>query len=383
MILERIEVEGLKGFAKATMNGLEPVNIIVGPNGSGKTTLLEAIFMGIATGAPNSLIDLNRKRNVTWGGGNPEEFSEGQVGNWFHEKNRKGEVKITTWSRSIKRGEPKKAVTRIRREEEEEERTFLSEVGDQRRSVRRARRRKQSTFGEESREGTPDAMGQVPVGFTYEEYGRGVVEWSVFVGEDKGKIRRQGRIKNEVEGTIIHTDKTMSPDVTSYARAIRNGTFGPVLAAVRKVAPEVQEVYVSVAGRQAGLWARTSMGKSIPFGEVGGGAAAIAEIVHRVEETTYGIILVDEIENGIYFESHEGLWRAIFEAIQRKRDRDYEIQFVATTHSRECYQAALRANEGREVAIFRTEREEEGETGIERIEGVEALRAAREAAELR
>lgn len=384
MVIEKIEVEGMKGFKEAVMEGMKGVNIIVGPNGSGKTTLLEAIFMSVATGAPNHLIDINKKRNIGWGGGSPEQFGEGQVDNWFNEEGERREVRITSWRRTIKRGEPRKTVTVIRKEEGETEIRFRSDIGDRRSGTKRTRKHQGERFGKDSQEEAPEGMGRVPVRFTYEEQGQQQVEWRVFVGEKEGKVQRKGRGRNEVEATIIHSDKTIGIDIEGYAASIRNGTFEPVLRAVKRVAPEVEDVYVSVAGRQPGLWARLQGGKSIPFGETGGGAAAIAEIVHRVYRMKYGVILIDEVENGIYFENHKGMWKALFEAMEERRREEYEVQIIATTHSQECYQGALEANEGRETTIFQTERGSGDQLGkIRRIDGVVAIRAARSRAELR
>ena len=51
-----------------------------------------------------------------------------------------------------------------------------------------------------------------------------------------------------------------------------------------------------------------------------------------------GLILVDEIENGIHYEVLPELWKSIF-AISH----ELNVQVFATTHSRECVFAALEA----------------------------------------
>src|SRR5687768_7982718 len=41
-MLTSLSIKGLRGLANASLDGLAPVTVLVGPNGSGKTTILEA-----------------------------------------------------------------------------------------------------------------------------------------------------------------------------------------------------------------------------------------------------------------------------------------------------------------------------------------------------
>lgn len=50
------------------------------------------------------------------------------------------------------------------------------------------------------------------------------------------------------------------------------------------------------------------------------------------------ILLVDEIENGLYFDGLEDFWKELMAVL-----RDQKVQLFATTHSRECMEAAYRA----------------------------------------
>lgn len=47
-----------------------------------------------------------------------------------------------------------------------------------------------------------------------------------------------------------------------------------------------------------------------------------------------GILLIDEIENGLHYSVQPDLWRMIFETAQ-----ELDVQVFATTHSYDCVQA--------------------------------------------
>ena len=50
------------------------------------------------------------------------------------------------------------------------------------------------------------------------------------------------------------------------------------------------------------------------------------------------ILLIEEIENGLYFEGMEDFWKGLMAVLE-----DQDVQLFATTHSRECMEAAHKA----------------------------------------
>ena len=64
-----------------------------------------------------------------------------------------------------------------------------------------------------------------------------------------------------------------------------------------------------------------------------------------------GIVLIDEIENGIHHSAISKVWQAIGDAARR-----FNTQIVATTHSYECIEAAYQAFAQTESYDFRLHR---------------------------
>jgi AAA15 family ATPase/GTPase len=75
--------------------------------------------------------------------------------------------------------------------------------------------------------------------------------------------------------------------------------------------------------------------RAIPLLYMGGGFARLTTVLISIATAANGVVLVDEIENGLYYRHMPGVWRAVADAA-----RSSNTQVIATTHSRECVQAA-------------------------------------------
>jgi AAA15 family ATPase/GTPase len=85
-------------------------------------------------------------------------------------------------------------------------------------------------------------------------------------------------------------------------------------------------------------------------------------IMLRIASNQHGILLIDEIENGLHYSTLTRVWRAIAQAA-----RDFDVQIFATTHSWECILAAHQAFKGNDISDFRLHRLEKVKDEIKAI----------------
>ena len=79
---------------------------------------------------------------------------------------------------------------------------------------------------------------------------------------------------------------------------------------------------------------------SVPLKYMGDGLVNVLNILLRMRKLRNGILLIDEIENGLHWKTQTILWRAVIAAAV-----EYKVQIIATTHSRDTIKALSEAYE--------------------------------------
>jgi len=76
----------------------------------------------------------------------------------------------------------------------------------------------------------------------------------------------------------------------------------------------------------------------IPYTQLGQAFARTLQVYCEIFANKPKILLIDEIENGLYYGGLEDYWKGLMAILE-----DQDVQLFATTHSRECMEAAHRA----------------------------------------
>ena len=76
----------------------------------------------------------------------------------------------------------------------------------------------------------------------------------------------------------------------------------------------------------------------IPITHLGDGIGQLFRYLVGIATFKGGMILIDEIENGFHYTMLTNVWRALYTAA-----KENDVQLIATTHSRECIEAACDA----------------------------------------
>ena len=87
---------------------------------------------------------------------------------------------------------------------------------------------------------------------------------------------------------------------------------------------------------------------------MGEGVGRLLSLLLAILQTPGGVVLIDEVENGLHYSVMKPVWQAIAQAA-----RQADMQVFATTHSWECIQAAHQAYKGSgpyELRYFRLDR---------------------------
>ena len=104
-----------------------------------------------------------------------------------------------------------------------------------------------------------------------------------------------------------------------------------VLSILRGIEPNILDIRMGAGGM---IYVDIRRERLLPINIMGDGMRRILAIIAAIADMKNGVLLVDEIENGLHYTSLSLAWKAILASCQ-----EYNVQMIATTHSYECIEA--------------------------------------------
>lgn len=124
--------------------------------------------------------------------------------------------------------------------------------------------------------------------------------------------------------------------VVSFGNAVRKREGEELMHSIlRAVDQRILRVRVDPAEEGNMISVDVGLTESIPLSQAGQGIYRLIAILSDLIGETPQVCLIDEIENGLHFTVHKQVWRGLAEISSR-----LGVQIFATTHSRECLEAA-------------------------------------------
>ena len=144
---------------------------------------------------------------------------------------------------------------------------------------------------------------------------------------------------NTVQGARIVLPKSgsKSEDAAHLANLRVHKQSDMLLKTLQLIEPRLQSIEDSIASGNPMIWGDVGLSEMIPLHVMGEGMTHVARIMLGIYSMSGGVVLVDEIENGIHHSVMPDVWKAIGKAAER-----FDVQIFATTHSFECIQKAYK-----------------------------------------
>ncbi len=328
------EVRNFRGFRQLKIDDWQLINLVAGRNNVGKTALLEALFIHCGAYSP----DLARRVD-TWRGLQPRTIEIGPAAPslWYYlfknfdSVNGAELVGVDTQS-----GEREIKLRVIEGGED------LADTGDLFQLER------------EKAEGASSSTIIAPVlEFKYE--GGQKQGKSYMTVDSKGQLRItpfppfSPPFPTIFQGARIQSSPNERAD--RFTNLLRSGARPMLLDVLRVIEPQLNTVEIHYQGGEPVLWGSIPGVISLPLQAMGDGMVRLTDLVVNIVNAPHGVVLVDEIENGIHHSVLRKVWSAI-----GKIARQYDTQVTATTHSRECIVAAHQAFSESEDYNFRLHR---------------------------
>jgi predicted ATPase len=153
-----------------------------------------------------------------------------------------------------------------------------------------------------------------------------------------------------------------------------------VIKAIHELYDYVEDLQVELHGRLPMLYATVrELPEKIPVGLISNGVNKLVTMLAATTKFHHGILIVDEIENGFYFEKMPNIWTLLYKFCKKNG-----VQLFASTHSQEALNSLLPAMEGHEndFCLLRTKKEN-GKCTIKHIAGKNLKAAIEQGGEVR
>lgn len=330
---KQIRIRNFRCFEDLTVSSLSRVNLIAGRNNVGKTALLEAIFLLVGPNNP----ELAGRLNIFRGLQQMATASDAEeVWGWlFRDRNLAGLIELEGSTSDEQR-------VQLRLRLDGTETGPLSE-----RTVREPQVTEQLTTGAVAHRlmlEFKDSQGREGTSWEWREQGATQVE-----------VARVGPI---AAGTYIPSRLSV-PSAQFFSRVEEVGGQAEVVETLKILDPRLVRLALLVPAGIPTVYADIGLGRLIPINMLGDGMGRLLGLILAIANARQGVVLVDEIENGLHYSVLHEVWRAIAAAARR-----FDVQVFATTHSWECIRAAQQAfttGERYDFSLHRLERGEDGE----------------------
>jgi len=305
-MIESLSIENFRAFKKVEVHDLQRLNVVVGRNATGKTALGEALYLA-ASASPLANWWLRAIRNrvmpeqqTLWNRTMFEDFWK----DWFHNFHQDQTIRLSFVDSY--RGQ---YTVRIYYDHEAQPLRAIA--------------------------APLPSLPAVPL--VFEREGPNGIKSISKVLLDKNAPAFEGPLEPIPRVLAVPSTGVLGQGdmVAAYSDLSKKGEEGSVLAALQRVFPEVRDLTIALDATLPSLYAKVdSVDGLLPIGVVSSGVAKVLSILLAVASTREGVVLVDEIENGIHYSKLPVVWQALSDLCD-----DCESQVFAATHSWECLEA--------------------------------------------
>mgnify|MGYP000249885426 CR=1 FL=1 len=324
--LESLQVQNFRTFRDLTIDRFGPVNLIVGQNNVGKTALLEALWIWAHQEFWYDLATVLEKRYPESDSGLKREVIdyrfEAISSLWFGKPKRKN-----IYEKDISIGPPDYRRMYASFREEREKLLRREVVKGPMVQVKREEESVLNNWISISDPETSDISSKQDINLT----GKFVSSSGIYRGDATDLYDEV--VRRNQKDRLIKILQIVEPNAKDV-NWIEEPQLSFSLSADR-LRPEL----MGYQGRIPVI-SKPDSGRSLPLEMFGEGTKRAVWLGCALVTSQDGILLIDEIENGLHYSVQPDLWRMIFETA-----RELDVQVFATTHSRDCVESFQQVSE--------------------------------------
>ena len=306
-MFKSIKIKNLRAITELEIDNLGQVNLLVGQNNCGKTTVLEALFLLIGATNPHLPISVNSFRGLNI-------FHDELWPTFFHNMNIDNPINISGETTD------KQGTRSLEIQARRKERSIFSGATDE----------VKASTGDSNIPFITDGLELISTN----SLEPGEQHLSAVFQNGKG-IGTEGAQECPTKGIFLHS--TLQSDWRGrFGSLQRRKQEDQVVTLLKEIDPAITSLVLNEMGL---IEADIGLADRIPVNLMGGGIVKFLSVALAMLDAQDGIVLIDEIENGLRHSAQETLWKAVLTWAEK-----LNVQVFATTHSYECIRAFEKAS---------------------------------------
>ena len=313
MLMESFEVENFRSLKHLKLEKLARVNLLVGKGNVGKSSMLEAFFALMGAGSPEGFLVIEKERGLA---GEKADFKY-----LFHNFDARNAIKLSATHREVDStiADPQALLS------------VTVEAFNRRETTARLPRKSPAVTDLVLTVQMAGSAAPVAVEIKRGEHGEVMTSPTADEMRDYFATQvafpaasRYGAL--EILTTTI--DRLLLSEKIEFLKFKKAETT--LLPILRSIDSRIASIELG-AGGQIYVDLGSAFATLSPINLMGEGIQRLLDVVSSLAVQEYGVVLIDEIDNGLHYSALRILWKGILQAA-----RAYDVQVFATTHSAEA-----------------------------------------------
>lgn len=338
---KELKITNFRGIKSLEINDFQRVNLFVGKNNTGKTTILESLFLLTGPSNPELAARINGFRG----------YSSVNNENYW-----------PSYSYGADNFEPIQLQAELNNPSQK--RALIIRPTSTQQSYKIDPQKSETVSSSNSLEQSVNFNG-LSYEYHFVKGKEGVGEkfvssitWETSANEVSLQVTtdKEKSYKEVLKGSFLHTKNSHVDLGLRFSNIQIKKQVDKVIKVMRQLEPNLINL---VLGADGLIYGDIGLKTLLPVNVMGDGFIKILAIILNMLNSQDGILLIDEVENGLYYTSQDILWGVIFDSAY-----EFNTQIFATTHSienlrafSECYSQKY-ANQD-DLRLFRIEKAED------------------------
>lgn len=299
-----IDIENFRGIKSLKIDDFKTINLFVGKNNSGKTSILEALFLSIGISNPQLSINIDTFRNILHNDADDFKFI-------FYNLDFNNKIKLKTELINSSQFRELEILPNYKKENI----INVKDSGSQSSST--------------SHNIKSDIAG-LDFNFTIKKLlkSNGSSYKSSLIFKNLPNIVPSKGYSESLEGVFLRPNTTQGSLYERLDKIIQAKEEEKFVSVLQQFDKRIKRISLG-AGNM--VYVDIGLNSLVPIHLMGDGIIKFLTFLVNIAVYKNGVLLIDEIENGIHYSVLDLMWKSIYDAAIM-----YNVQVFATTHSFEC-----------------------------------------------